>query len=932
MPGDITMLMDKDEGWLGVNSRLDPVLVPKQYVSSATNRRFDRGIIKNRWGIVRPPWGGQWSQSSYNVTVAANSKSTVPYNESGKGPDAGTIIASDSTAGTPSTVFPNGTRIASSNESAITTTISSVIASPAVHALTYYGSTVPLTDIVGMLSYRDPQTNIECLLVASNEARSSDGGNGVIYLIRPNLSQSTVPMNGHDFYGTVRLIQAFNSVVLLRPGAMRYYFKGTAISSDVITLNVTPDFLTGTRVIFHCIGSALSPGGTTDGVLDQYAYFARVSGSTVTLYDTKAHAVAGGSTGKRTLVATASGNRYCIELANSEATSSASGTLEDERNDGTPLILQNSSGSPSALDNGFNRVPNLLSISAATVSDNTITVQNHRLVAGDQLVIEDIQGVSAIVGNAASASLPAGTYYVYPVTNNTLRLYTGTTANTDSLFESTPATAVAALTGGAVTSITVSNGGSGYTTVPEVTLSAPTSGTTATATAVLTNGVVTGFTITNAGSGYGTTAPTVTIAVPNTLVEITAATSVYGSGRKSSAYASPIPAGREGIYFQNRLLLLHGADLLSVSDVLDPLHYAAISNDFMLNTGSNDKVTALYAFNQSTVIVFKQRSILAIENVFGDLSNTRLTEITREFGCIAPLSIAGTGTDLIFLSHRGVVSLKQTEYGLNQSVVLPLSDPIQDQIADIDFSRASTACGFYFDNRYLVSVPVRGSASGEVGVNTVTLVYNFLNQAWEGKWTGTMLKPRQFERMVVSQQPTLLWSDNSGYVHTFDPLALMDRTCAGAAYDIATSVVFRGFSCGYLEHKQWTGYSFQLASWHPTYTVTGSFDGVNEVSTLTSGTTKSRSIYYTYGSGTYDTTNINDDFLNPYRQDYSFTPGLKLESGVKAGLHQSFSEKGPMKKHGFSMQLNLSTAGGSVEVYGMQATAIPFRISGRTDV
>ncbi|WP_431290400.1 hypothetical protein [Burkholderia cepacia] len=59
-----------------------------------------------------------------------------------------------------------------------------------------------------------------------------------------------------------------------------------------------------------------------------------------------------------------------------------------------------------------------------------------------------------------------------------------------------------------VGSVVVSNGGSGYTSAPSVTFSAPTSGTTATGTAIVQNGKVVAVTITNPGSGY-TAAPTV---------------------------------------------------------------------------------------------------------------------------------------------------------------------------------------------------------------------------------------------------------------------------------------------------------------------------------------------------------------------------------------------------------------------------------------
>lgn len=59
-----------------------------------------------------------------------------------------------------------------------------------------------------------------------------------------------------------------------------------------------------------------------------------------------------------------------------------------------------------------------------------------------------------------------------------------------------------------VVSISISNGGTGYTTAPTVAIAEVDGGTGATATATVTNGVVTAVTITAGGSGY--TAPTVT--------------------------------------------------------------------------------------------------------------------------------------------------------------------------------------------------------------------------------------------------------------------------------------------------------------------------------------------------------------------------------------------------------------------------------------
>lgn len=90
-----------------------------------------------------------------------------------------------------------------------------------------------------------------------------------------------------------------------------------------------------------------------------------------------------------------------------------------------------------------------------------------------------------------------------------------------------------------VGSVTITNGGTGYTSAPTVTFSAPTSGTTATGTATIQNGVVVSVTITDPGSGY-TTAPTVTFSAP------TSGTTAAGTANLVSAmnilasdYANP---------------------------------------------------------------------------------------------------------------------------------------------------------------------------------------------------------------------------------------------------------------------------------------------------------------------------------------------------------------------------------------------------------
>ena len=72
---------------------------------------------------------------------------------------------------------------------------------------------------------------------------------------------------------------------------------------------------------------------------------------------------------------------------------------------------------------------------------------------------------------------------------------------------------------GSVGIVTITSGGSGYTTTPNVSIStAPSGGTDATAEAVMIGGTISAIRISNAGSGY-TSAPTITIGAATTIAD-----------------------------------------------------------------------------------------------------------------------------------------------------------------------------------------------------------------------------------------------------------------------------------------------------------------------------------------------------------------------------------------------------------------------------
>jgi hypothetical protein len=916
---DLPQIGAIDDGFVGVVSRIDPALIPASYVSNAVNRRFEDQVIKNRWGIVQPKWGGRWSSGSRIVTLTSGSSVGVPV--SGTQIPANSQVVCDVDANLQ--IFSNGTicTLDDNTNATFSTAAFSFSPSPANKTVQFYNSTAPFEDILGVLQYRDPDTGANALLVAVNEERSSDGGQGKVWCIRPNQSPVEVSMNGHDIYLPVRLIQATNSVVMLRPGNARYYFAEADVNTgnNTVTLNVVPDLATGDIVNVGQIGNAAPLWNASPGSGQGFQLYVNVVNQEVSLHLTLADARAK----TNSLPLNPENNaRYYIELASNTTGYDLAQDIVNNLNDGMPILMQSTATNPSALDAGFNRIPSTLSINSSDATADTIAVFNHNFIPGDQVTLTNIENGGANVTNKI--------YYVYPVDNNTLRLFSGTTEETDSLNDANRAIIQITTTGTSpnitISAVTILNQGSGYLSAPVITVSG-TSSVAASLTATVTNGIVSAVTIVNAGV-YSTT-PTATVAMPSTLVDITTS-NITGSIKRSSASGSSVPPGREGLYFQNRLLLLYGNDYLAVSDVLDPLHYSPILNEFKLNTGSNDRVVALYPFNMTTLLVFKERSVLAVENLYGDLSTTRLTEITREFGCVSQASIAGTGSDVIFLSQRGIISLRQTEFGISQSVVVPLSDQIQNIVDDIDQAFWSNACGTYFSNRYILSVPVEGGD----GTNQRTLVYNFLNKAWEGYWEGSLLVPRFWCRVIVAGTDTLCWADESGLIHQFDPLGLVDADRTGVLTQISTEVRFRGYTGeNNVDHKQWTDIQFELGNWNTRYSITAQFDGVNEFYTVATDQTKDRTAYYTYGSGTYNTNNTADNFLAPYREDYSVTTQFRCgNNGWKAGLHQFFSHKARLRKHSASVQPLITTDQGSLDIYSAKVIGIAFRLYGKNDV
>lgn len=146
--------------------------------------------------------------------------------------------------------------------------------------------------------------------------------------------------------------------------------------------------------------------------------------------------------------------------------------------------------------------------------------------------------VTETIGTTAGSTLSyTKTLSNTPVVANSITVTDGTNSWSQSVGNpGTSATATANTISGFVIGATITNGGSGYTGAPAVTITG--SGSGAAATATISGGIVTGITITSAGSGY-TGGATITIAPPVIPFRVD-----YSAGAITATYSSAPSAGR----------------------------------------------------------------------------------------------------------------------------------------------------------------------------------------------------------------------------------------------------------------------------------------------------------------------------------------------------------------------------------------------------
>jgi hypothetical protein len=190
-------------------------------------------------------------------------------------------------------------------------------------------------------------------------------------------------------------------------------------------------------------------------------------------------------------------------------------------------------------------------------------------------------------------------------------------------------------------------------------------------------------------------------------------------------------------YANGRLVIPDGRDNVLISDVLNPNVYDPFFSSFRANQGSNDFLVAVQPWVEGSFLVFMRKSIwLATINQFAstdgsgfsvDTPVSNLQLLTDEVGCSARKSIAVAGNFVFFLSDSGVYRLDSRLDLKLRGDTKPLSDPIADQLQNIDPNLAANAVGLWHDNRYHLAVPYGSSPDS----NNALFIWSALNDQWE---------------------------------------------------------------------------------------------------------------------------------------------------------------------------------------------------------
>lgn len=380
-----------------------------------------------------------------------------------------------------------------------------------------------------------------------------------------------------------------------------------------------------------------------------------------------------------------------------------------------------------------------------------------------------------------------------------------------------------------------------------------------------------------------------------------------------------IANSNHAVYYQNRLWVKNGKDLVDASDVLDFTTYDPLANEFNVNTGSSDYLVCFYPFGENSLTVFKNRSIQLLQNVQGSLSDVTCTEVTRQLGCIGINAVCSVGPDLVYVSDRNInlLTLTSTNNSI-QHKTQPLSRNIKTIIQRINWNYGYKISMGYWNNAVYIALPLDNATS----CNAV-VVYNFVTEQWYGEWNfdatiGMNILGWSVVNYLGLQRLHAVTEDGRIFVTGEGSNDISGTTVA----EISTSLTTRAYRFDNNQHLTRRCFA-DLGTNRPKYSVASYTEGASESITLLTDQTYTRADSWIFNDSTYDLTNANNDYNRSYRKDYSSGPNSVQPgaSGIQPEMVQFFRLPLITRQKGRLSWFQITNTQGLIQINGVGAEA-----------
>jgi len=197
---------------------------------------------------------------------------------------------------------------------------------------------------------------------------------------------------------------------------------------------------------------------------------------------------------------------------------------------------------------------------------------------------------------------------------------------------------------------------------------------------------------------------------------------------------------------------------LIISDILDPEVFDVATGSLTLDPQKSDEITGLNLWQTQRLAVFRNGSTYVIETGPNlAVPDWEINRISATVGCRCHGTIVQTETDVLFLSEtgRGVYRISQAPGSDQQGIWRPVSADIQGYIDRINWAACDTARATYWNDLYLLSVPLDNFA-----FNNFLLIYSITLDKWQGTWCfdigGVDTAVRDFARDRTDINSTVL--------------------------------------------------------------------------------------------------------------------------------------------------------------------------------